>query len=391
MWWLSFIFHEMSSGLLSIFIPLYIISLGGSLTHIGLMSSAATLLSVLASFLWGYLCDKSKRYKPYILLSFLSLAILLYTLTLTVNIDLLIALYAIMAFLHMAHEPSKNVLIAESYTRRCWEKAYALYEGMTEVGWLTGILLGFYISAKELIAFHTLLTCSILNFIAFALSIFFIRDPVFILERSLVKTEKSILRAYKGLVAALRAMNGAHYTENDAENSTKRFYLGLLISFMATKMLFTPLPVFFSRKLAFQESTVYALFCINSAGSLIGYFLTLILPSEIKILCKMSALRCILALFLITVKGMAYQGVIFSSLILFFIGLAHAIFHILSLSISMEALSEKMAGMFNVVAGLGEAFGSFIGPLIAEKLGFTYLFVSACLTFFTAYLTLKKL
>jgi MFS family permease len=116
--WLGFILHEMAFGLLSVFIPLYIIAIGGTLIHVGVMSSIALLLSIPASYVWGYLCDRGKRYKPYILLSFLSLAIILYLFTLTVNINLLIALYALMSFLHMAHEPPKNVLIAEIYTRK---------------------------------------------------------------------------------------------------------------------------------------------------------------------------------------------------------------------------------------------------------------------------------
>ncbi|MEM2273314.1 MAG: MFS transporter [Candidatus Bathyarchaeia archaeon] len=389
MWWLSFVFHEMASGLLSVFTPLYIIALGGSLTHVGLMTSAAILLSIPASFLWGYLCDKGRRYKPYILLSFLFLAILLYTFTLTTNIYLLIVLYTIMAFFHMAHEPPKNVLIAEIYMRRYWEKAYALYEGITEAGWLVGIFIGFYMSVQNLTPFYILLVCSILNFVSFILSIFLIRDPAFIFERSLVKIERNILRAYKGLNAAL-ATNGAIYTKTTMENSVKRFCIGLIAFFMATKMLFTPLPIFFSKELALQESAIYAIFCINSIGSIIGYFLMLRLPPETKTLYRMSILRCILTFSMIIIGTIKYYSVIPSALILFLLGLAYSIFHILSLSASMEVLPERMAGIFNIVTGLGEAFGSLIGPLIAGNFGFTYLFLSAGLAFFTAYLVLKR-
>ncbi|MEM1586365.1 MAG: MFS transporter [Candidatus Bathyarchaeia archaeon] len=388
MWWLSFIFHEMAFGLLSVFIPLYMMALGGSLTQIGIMSSAAILLSIPASLLWGYLCDESRRYKPYILLSFLTLAIFLYTLTLTEDIGLLIALYAITSFFHMAHETPKNVLIAERYMRRYWEKAYAFYEGATEIGLLIGMLVGFYLSAQEL-ASHILLSCSILNLIAFILSIFLIKDPELIFERNLVKIERSVQGAYKGLIEALRTSNVGRINIM-AENSTKGFCLGLIVFFMATRILFTPLPIFLFRELALQKSIIYALFCINSAGSIIGYFLAGKMSLSQETLYKVSALRCILTIPLIAANPTQEYGVTLITIVLFLLGLTYAIFHILSLSLLMEALPEGMAGIFNIVTGLGEAFGSFIGPLIAEKLGFISLFLSASITFFTAYLILKR-
>ncbi|MEM3646391.1 MAG: MFS transporter [Candidatus Bathyarchaeia archaeon] len=388
MWWLGFLLHEMAFGLLSVFIPLYMVALGGSLTQVGIMSLAAILLSIPASLLWGYLYDESRRYKPYILLSFLTLAILLYTLTLIEDIGLLIALYAIMAFFHMAHEPPKNVLIAENYMRRYWKRAYALYECITEVSWLIGMLVGFYLSAQGFSASHTLLDCSILNLIAFILSIFLIKDPVLIFERSLVKIERSIKSAYKGLIAALRATSNTGHI-NIMVESPKEFYLGLIAFFMATRILFTPLPIFLSKDLALQESMVYALFCINSAGGVIGYFLADKISLNRATLHRVAALRCILTLLLIVAGAGQEYRIMLTAITLFLLGLAYAIFHILSLSLSMEVLPEGMAGIFNVTECLGEALGSFIGPLIAEKLGFTYLFLGASLTFLISYITLK--
>ncbi|MEM1515268.1 MAG: MFS transporter [Candidatus Bathyarchaeia archaeon] len=393
MWWLSFVLHEISFGFLSVFIPLYIMALGGSLAHIGLIFAVAIFLSIPASFLWGYLCNKRRRYKSYILLSFLFLVIILYAFTLTTSIGLLGALYSIMAFFHMAHEPPKNVLIAENYMRRFWERSYAFYEGVTEIGWLIGILVGLYASVQELITSHILLICSILNFAALVSSIFLIKDPTFIFERGLVKVERSILCAYRGLAASLRAMNGADHISVEPENSTRRFCFGLIAFFTATKMLFIPLPIFFLKELALQQSMVYALFCISTTGSLIGYFLLLKLRyTGTKTLYKVSGVRCALTLSLIAIKGgiSGYGVIIPLTLVLFLLGLAHAIFHILSLSISMELLPENMVGMFNVVTGLGEAFGSLMGPMIAEKLGFTGLFLITGLVFFTACMILKR-
>src|SRR3990170_4399296 len=115
MWRLGFFFHEMAFGLLSVFIPLYVVSsaIGGSLVDIGIMTAIALLAAVPASFFWGYICDKTRRYKLYILLSFISAAILLYLFTFATNVVVFIILYVVLSMLHVAHEAPKNVLIAD--------------------------------------------------------------------------------------------------------------------------------------------------------------------------------------------------------------------------------------------------------------------------------------
>jgi hypothetical protein len=48
MWRLGFAFHEMASGLLSVFLPLYIVAIDGAnaLLDIGIMSAVAMLLAI---------------------------------------------------------------------------------------------------------------------------------------------------------------------------------------------------------------------------------------------------------------------------------------------------------------------------------------------------------
>jgi len=122
MWRLGFFFYEIAFGLLSVFIPLYVVTpaIGGSVVNLGIMTSAALLFSIPASFFWGYICDRTRRYKQYILLSFISATVLLYLFTLATDVFMFIILYIIMAVLHVAHEAPKNVLIAEHYSREDW-------------------------------------------------------------------------------------------------------------------------------------------------------------------------------------------------------------------------------------------------------------------------------
>ena len=125
MWRLGFFFHDMAFGLLTVFIPLYVVVfkntsiLGGPLLALGVMTSIAIFCSIPASFLWGYLCDKTRHYKIFILLSFFSIAVLLFLMTLPFaqNLIVFVILYVVMQMLHVAHESPKNVLVTEHYSR----------------------------------------------------------------------------------------------------------------------------------------------------------------------------------------------------------------------------------------------------------------------------------
>ena len=178
MWRLGFFFHDMAFGLLTVFIPLYVvIFLGGPLVVLGIMTSIAIFCSIPASFLWGYLCDKTRHYKAFILLSFASIAVILFLMTLSFaqNLIVFVGLYVIMQMLHVAHESPKNVLITEHYSRNDWEKSFGFYEALTEIGFIIGLAVGMFTVCiiSELLSFVNLLFyfCSALSVVAFVLAL----------------------------------------------------------------------------------------------------------------------------------------------------------------------------------------------------------------------------
>ena len=202
MWRLGFFFHEIAFGLLSVFIPLYVTAfkdtsmLGGPLVALGVMTSLAIFCTIPASFFWGHICDATRHYKVFILLSFFSSAILLFLFTLPFaqNLIIFLVLYVVMQVLHVAHEAPKNVLIAEHYSREEWEESYAFYEGLTEIGFIIGLGIGLFAFASTFsfgaVATYALYLCSGLSLVAFLLSIALIADPLMIFERRLVGIEK---------------------------------------------------------------------------------------------------------------------------------------------------------------------------------------------------------
>jgi len=400
MWRLGFFFHETGFGLLSIFLPLYIVSnvVGGSLVDIGIMSAAALLAAIPFSFFWGYVCDKTRRYKRYILLSFLASTIILYFFTLTTSISLLIALYIVLSIFHVAHEAPKNVLIAELYSREEWERKYAFYEGLTETGWLIGLLLGFLTSTCGFGAVNTLLLCGVLNLIAFFISLVLVADPLLVFERGLVSIEKRVDFASRGVFLASRMFDGFSSNERLRRENVTAFCGGLILFSLATSILFTPMPIFISNITAsagLPESLVFAIFVLNSGGAVAGYFLagSRSNPQTGKANISRTAMfRGLLAFLLIAVIQIPLFNVSLATAVLILMGFAYAMFLVYTLSLSMELIPSGKAGMFNVLIGIGGAFGSFIGPFIAQAFGasgFIYVFVTAGVLFLLAYAFFK--
>ena len=401
MWRLGFFFHEIAFGMLSVFIPLYVITpiIGGSLVDIGIMTSLALFCSIPASFFWGYICDKTRRYKVYILLSFVSVAVLLFALTFVTNVLVFTILYILMAVLHVAHEAPKNVLIAEHYNREEWEKSYAFYEGLTEVGWFIGLLLGLVAFASTLsfgvLATYTLYLCSALNVVAFALSVFLIADPLLIFERRLVGMERKLDYAFRGFEASSRMMDGLPSDGTFRKESFFAFGLGLVLFSLASSLFFTPLPIFFSESpLSLPTSMIFVVYMLSSVGAVAGYFIVGRRAAYIdskKQMRRVVLMRSLLVFLLVAVVQFAFSPTIVAGVILVFLGFAYALYYILMLSLSMELIPAGKTGLFDVLVGLGGATGSFLGPFLATMLGYLTLFLIVGAIFLVAFVVLKIL
>jgi MFS family permease len=405
MWRLGFFFHEMAFGLLSVFIPLYLVAfkntsiLGGPLVALGVMTSIAIFCSIPASFLWGYLCDATRHYKAFILLSFISSTIILFLMALPFaqNIIVFVVLYVVMQVLHVSHEAPKNVLIAEHYSRNEWERSYGFYEGLTEIGFIIGLAVGLVLSiglfaftaslSSAVLATYTLYLCSALSLVAFILSVALIADPLMIFERRLVSMERTIDFTSRGVEAYSLRWKGSLKKE-----SFPGFAFAIVIFSLATSLFFTPLPIYLKTIFNGQTSMVYVAYILNSIGATIGYFLIRNRARSLDLRKQMPRfvlLRGLLIFLLVGVIQFAFSPTIMTGILLVFIGFAYAMYYIMMISLSMELIPEGKSGFFDGLVGLGAAIGSFLGPFLAEKLKYEPTFLIAAVAFLCAYLILK--
>jgi len=410
MWRFGFFFHEMAFGLLSVFIPLYVVGfqdasiIGGPLVALGIMASVATICSIPASYFWGWFCDATRRYKPFILISFASSAILLFLMTLSFaqNVIVFIVLYVIMQVLHIAHEAPKNVLIAEHYSRDEWEPSYGYYEGLTEIGFIVGLALGFCLSvglfsftanlSSTVLATYTFYICSGLSVAAFILSVLLIADPLLLFERRLVRIERNVDFTYRSVRSASRVLDGAHWNGSLKQDSFKMFALAIVLFSLATSIFFTPLPIFLSQGLYLPNSMVYVGYIFTSIGATLGYFFISGRARSMDIRRQMPRYVLYRSLMIFALIG-AIQFALFPTLVTFlvlvFLGFCFAVYYILMISISMELIPTGKSGIFDGLVGLGTALGSFLGPYLANTYNYLPTYFIAAILFLLAFITIK--
>jgi len=404
MWRLGFFFHDTAFGLLTVFIPLYVVLfkdtsiLGGPLLALGAMTSIAIFCSIPTSFLWGYLCDATRHYKAFILLSFASIAIILFLMTLPFaqNLIIFVSLYVVMQMLHVAHESPKNVLVTEHYSRSDWEKSFGLYEAVTELGTIVGFAIGIFMFASSLsfsvLATYTLYLCSALSVVALVLALALIADPIAIFERGLVRIERKLDYTFRGVEGASRLMAGQPWDGSLKQDSFRSFVLAIIMFALATSLFFTPLPIFLHDGLGLSTSMVYVAYILNSAGATTGYFFIRGRAQFMDIRKQMPRFvlfRCMLILTLVGVILFAFSPTIVTAILLMFIGFAYAMYYIMMLSMSMEVIPKGKAGFFDGLVGLGAAVGAFLGPYLAFHLNYVPMFVITALIFLAAFITLR--
>jgi len=372
----GFVFHKISFGLLSVLLPLYLTQAitGGNLSVWGLIAAAATFVAIPFSFLWGYLCDATQRYRFCILLSFAAVTLLLYIFSLTSDLLLLGIVYVLIVVFQVAYEPSKNVLIAENYSHGDWKRGFASYSALTQVGWVAGLFLGFLLTLWGFTSATLLTLCIALSFASFILSAIFVNDPALTFERGLVTIERSFSLVQRG-VELLARLNFDQYDSGELNReNVYALCFGLMFFSLATSMFLTPLPIFFAQSLALPTSTIFALFLINSLGCLTGYVLMKRNHDNVKetsTTIRVALIRGILVFSLLFVGYLSFTWAILLSIcVLVLSGFVYAFYSVSVLSLSMEVISRGKTGIFTALLGAGSGIGCLTGSVIAENFGF---------------------
>jgi MFS family permease len=213
-----------------------------------------------------------------------------------------------------------------------------------------------------------------------------------IFERRLVSIEKKIDRTSRSVWAASKVLDGMPLREKLRGESFLAFGIGLLLFSLASSIFFTPLPIFFSQQLALPASMVFAVYMLNSGGGVAGYFFagksTMYTEEKVRIR-RIVLFRSALVFLLVALVQIAVYPTVTAAVILILMGFAYALYHVSTLSLSMELIPTGRTGLFDVLVSAGGACGSFLGPLLAQMFGFLPQFLIASAIFFLAYVIFR--
>jgi MFS family permease len=403
-WQFSFLLGNIAVGGSSLLVPLFIITvLDGSAQDVGLIAGVTSFVGLFTSIFWGWLSDRLKRRKPFILLGFLGSAVMLALLATADNISHILLLNASFNFFWMAGVPVSIPLVLERLDRLQWDEAISKFNRYTGFGWLFGLLLGTIWTTlitphfSEATALRSLfIVLGSLSFVAAIIaSAFIVEERAKVTARqffSLMTTRGSRLMekfrdAPNHLYHLLSWKTVASYLRGSnifGKGLTLYFYAVLLI-FTGFAVFFVPLPVFFRRELGFSGALIFSINLVPSLASAVLYYiigsaLRRVGNRMIQLLVLISRILVFPLFYLLILLDDRSQQIGLLSILFIVNGSSWAFFNVASTTLvsrlSNGETKGQALGVFNALASGGWIFGAIIGGVLAENIGFLATFIA---------------
>lgn len=390
-------------------IPLFIISstIGGSVSDIGYLSALGSLVSLPMAFIWGKLTDDTGKRKVFIFIMFLSgLGILLgysfesmFASTYEINIVWITIISITSGLLLGAGDTAKNMYIFDKYPPDLWEEKISKYQQRSGIGACAGLIFGglFQMYFGNYMIFF--LICAILSGVSAVMAFLTIKEITtdkskeYKVARTPIVNEA--LPIYSSLVQSRRILS-YKMEPQDQKDPTKSqitatlllFFGGAFSLFLASNLTFTPLAAYISQTpplgLGISESFVFWIFLGYYAVSVIGYTFAgnwIDKQGNRKIfymgLIMRVAVYVVFAIFTFFILDVTSAFIVIIVLLVF-AGLSYSLMNV-ALQNTLPRLIKKNVGeilaLYSIIVGVSAILGSFFSGLIAENMGYLWLFL----------------
>lgn len=189
--WMSTIIPitAVSSGL-SLFMPLFILYLGGNVFDVGIAFAVYNLVSIPSSLFWGKITDRYGRVKPFIMFSVIFTLPLLLLYHLFSGVTNAYFLYGIFAVIATAASPAINILIMGTKRSSKLPKYFSRYSIFSLMGSVVAYIFGYFVATQNLIMYLYILI--FLNIASIFLAYALIKDQVRLIEMKKVKKTSAV-------------------------------------------------------------------------------------------------------------------------------------------------------------------------------------------------------
>ena len=389
LWYLAYIFSNMSAGLLTPMIPLFIsLYFRQNVVFVGIASSLSSLSSVVALILWGNISDNVKKRKIFILIGFMGSFLSLFFIMFTTNILDYIGILVVYQFFAMASVPVSTLLVIENEIESQWSKTVAVFSAISTVGTVVGLSLGLVIVVRNPSSIEILkdiyLISAFIYLVAFILAYFLLKESSTKIRRSRIPNIFSVRSFERTRYAPSYVVHIVRLFGKKRGVKTSRSLImyiilcGLLM--VGFQTFFTPYPVFLIDKYNATEDIVYIMYLLNSAFSVVSFNLSgnyIKKRSLQKAIYIPLAVRMVVfaATSIIPFLGLYSFG--YMILIILIYGAMGFVWSYISItqitSVTTMADMEtrgRAIGYYNSILGVGQIIGAFISGYIVIYLGF---------------------
>ena len=143
-WLLSSFFANSCMTGLGTLLPLYILSLNGTILDVAFALSLFNLSLIISAMFWGYISDIFGWRKRLIVISYLGLVLGNVGLYLTTNLVVISLIYSFIGFMRAGSQPAINLLVIETEKKKDWAKAYSQIQLISVLGMIVAVLFGVF-------------------------------------------------------------------------------------------------------------------------------------------------------------------------------------------------------------------------------------------------------
>ncbi len=385
------------SGGLGVLLPLYILSLGGSVYDVGIATALYALISIPASIFWGDLTDRLNRIKLFVLISVIGLfpvLLILYFLTQVAAVE---SVYGLYAFIATASAPALNIMVMSSRMRKSLPKYFSRYSTMLIIGDALGMVPGLFIDGS--FAKDYLLLLLVVNVISLVLAFRLISADKTNIEPKHKKTVKKSFGVLNMLSVTPYVLTG-HFLIDRIRKGLKRKVIRHIYLLLASISLFnlalylfntSYIPFLYAHSLTYSQ--IFIVNMGNAIAQLIVYVVVLSLLSNINLerYYKVSTLLRSAAPALAFLPLAVMPGFVFGWNILayFVAGIAYAIWNITSSVMLYEKIRRQgpghYVGVWAAVLGFSGVLGAFLSGLLSAMSGYVTTFLFSILALGAAF------
>ncbi|MCL4380917.1 MFS transporter [Candidatus Marsarchaeota archaeon] len=399
-WIYSIIPISAVSNGLGILIPLYILHFNGNVFDIGLAMALFNLILIPSSIFWGYLTNKIRKLKTFILLSLLfsfPVFAILYFLTqfssfMFLNrIEIIELTYVLFAFIATASSPAINILVIKQRKNRNLPKFFSRYGITMVLGAVIGFAPGILLKNSDIKYYIYFLM--LLNLLALLISYFLIEKDKKIYNKNLAPKIHLTTRLFLLLNMLTRIPNtltSINFTQKLSfsfrANHKRNIYIILLsiALFNFGLNLVNASYIAYLVEYGISNSNIFMINIINQIGQVSIYFIIILFISKIRLgkFYRNSIMLRNISYALILVPIFAIKTALVFNIIAYAIaGFAYAAW-LMSSSVMLyrQIIGKNTAnyiGVWLAILGISSLAGAFLSGIISKDFGFAYTFVLA--------------